>query len=599
MHRSTCAFPWRYLLTALALYSLLQVLFIGLAPIAGSTEAREAQVIETILRDGDWVLPLRNGIVPSKPPLFHWMGAGISATLGEVSEFTVRLPSHLAAVGILLMTALAAWRVARFSQTVEGTLHQERVALIAPALLAATYGFHQLASQAMVDMTFSVCVWGAIAALLWSDPEEWRTHQRISWLNRALFWALCALAMVARGPVGVALPIFLVGVTGWYLAGLRATLREGLRPSVGWLAFLIPCAWYYAAYLKGGEAFLARQLLFENVQRFVGGEKINTEAWWFYIPSLLRTTAPWGALMMVAVFRYASKARDLSYLGGCKRWALAPTVALVAGVILFSLSSGKRHSYMLPLQPFVAIQCALLFSMFLERRGLPARERLWRVAYRVEGVAACLVVLLLMSAGIGHQADWGHHPLEEIVKFACAPFTFRAGIVSLVSLAVIALLKRRDTRLPYGRLWFLIVLIMTLCVAAGNVVKGTMKSWPIMTEQLLLTVRPGDKIAVIKEAFDEYFDPIFFYARRPIAILSARDGIERCDPHTVYVAKRSWLKKNPELVPGDVTVLTTLRELKRAFEGSKGEDLDVFTCARGVHYERSLPEGVKDAMLES
>lgn len=599
MHRSICAFPWRYLLTALALYSVVQVLFLGLAPIAGSTEAREAQVIDTIIRDGDWVLPLRNGIVPSKPPLFHWVGAGISATLGEVSELTVRLPSHLAAVGILIMTGLAAWRVAQFSQTVEGELHQERVALMAPALLAITYGFHQLASQAMVDMTFSLFVWGAIAALLWSDPEEWRIHQRISWLYRALFWTMCALAMVARGPVGVALPIFLVGVTGCYLAGLRTTLREGLRPSVGWFAFLIPCAWYYAAYLKGGEAFLARQLLFENVQRFVGGEKINTEAWWFYIPSLLRTTAPWGALMIIGAILYASRSRNLSYLGGFKRWALAPTVALGAGIVLFSLSSGKRHSYMLPLQPFVAIQCALLFSMFLERRGLPARERLWRMAFRLEGVVACLVVFLLISAGIGHQVDWGHHPLEEIVKFACAPFTFRAGLVSLVSLGVIALIKRRDTRLPYGRLWFLIVLIITLCVAAGNVVKGTMKSWPIMTEQLLLTVRPGQNIAVIKDTFDEYFDPIFFYARRPITILSATEGIERCDPHTVYVAKRSWLTKNPELVPGDVTILTTLRELKRAFEGGKGEDLDVFTCARGVHYEKSLPEGVKDAILES
>lgn len=582
MHRSTCAFPWRYLLTALILYSLAQLVFIGLAPIAGSTEAREAQVVDTIVRDGAWILPLRNGIVPSKPPLFHWIGAGISTIFNEVSEFTVRLPSHIAAVGILLLTGLAAWRAAQFSQTVEGELHQERVALIAPALLAITYGFHQLASQAMVDMTFSLCVWGAIASLLWSDPKEWRTDQRISSLNRALFWTMCAMAVVARGPVGVALPIFLVGITGCYLAGLRATLREGVRPSVGWLAFLIPCAWYYAAYLKGGEPFLAKQLLFENVQRLVGGERINTEAWWFYIPSILRTTAPWGALMFVAVITYASRSRNLSYLGGFKRWSLAPTVALGAGIILFSLSSGKRHSYMLPLQPFIPIQCALLFSMFLERRGPSARERLWRMAFRAEGILSCLIVILIVGAGIGHQVDWGHHPIEEIVKFACAPFTFRAGLVSLVSLGGIALIKRRDTPLLYGRLWFLLVLIMTMCVAAGNLIKGTMKSWPIMTEQLLLTVRPGQKIAVIKDTFDEYFDPIFFYARRPITILSATEGIERCDPHTVYVAKRSWLKKKPELVPEYVTILTTLQVLQRAFEGAKGEDLDVFTCARGV-----------------
>jgi hypothetical protein len=274
-------------------------------------------------------------------------------------------------------------------------------------------------------------------------------------------------------------------------------------------------------------------------------------------------------------------------------------VALIAGVILFSLSSGKRHSYMLPLQPFVAIQCALLFSMFLERRGLPARERLWRIAYRVEGVAAGLVVLMLMSAGIGHQVDWGHHPLEEIVKFACAPLTFRAGLVSLVSLAIIALLKRRDTRLPYGRLWFLIVLIMTLCVAAGNVVKGTMKSWPIMTEQLLLITKSGQTITVIKDTFDEYFDPIFFYAHQPISILSDSKGIERCDPGTVYVARRTWILRNPDLIPGDIKRLTTLKELRRAFSGGKGEDIEVFSCSPHSRHSDHSQENLRDAAFTS
>lgn len=291
-------FPWRYLALALAVYSALQLLFLGLAPISGSTEAREAQVIDTIIRDGEWVLPLRNGIIPSKPPLFHWIGAVMSQVFGHVSELTVRLPSHLAALGVVFFSSLAAFRVARFSQTVEGELHQERVALLTPAILTLIYGFHQLASQAMVDMTFSFFVWGAIASLLLTDPEKWRSEHAISPRSRSCFWICLAGAVVARGPVGLALPTFIIGITSWFLGGLKATLREFLKPSLGWFAFLLPAAWYYAAFLQGGEAFLARQLLFENVQRFVGGEKINTESWWFYLPSLARTTAPFGLLML-------------------------------------------------------------------------------------------------------------------------------------------------------------------------------------------------------------------------------------------------------------------------------------------------------------
>src|SRR5438093_12671414 len=40
-------------------------------------EAREGLVAREMLRTGDWILPLWNGsVVPSKPPLFHWLAAG-------------------------------------------------------------------------------------------------------------------------------------------------------------------------------------------------------------------------------------------------------------------------------------------------------------------------------------------------------------------------------------------------------------------------------------------------------------------------------------------------------------------------------------------
>jgi 4-amino-4-deoxy-L-arabinose transferase-like glycosyltransferase len=593
-------FPWRYLALALAVYSALQLLFLGLAPISGSTEAREAQVIDTIIRDGEWVLPLRNGIIPSKPPLFHWIGAVMSQVFGHVSELTVRLPSHLAALGVIFFSSLAAFRVARFSQTVEGELHQERVALLTPAILTLIYGFHQLASQAMVDMTFSFFVWGAIASLLLTDPEKWRSEHAISPRSRSCFWICLAGAVVARGPVGLALPIFIIGITSWFLGGLKATLREFLKPSLGWFAFLLPAAWYYAAFLQGGEAFLARQLLFENVQRFVGGEKINTESWWFYLPSLARTTAPFGLLMLCGVLVYLRKAPSLACAGGFQRFAVAPTVALIAGVLLFSLSSGKRHSYMLPLQPFIAIQCALFFSMFLERRGLPMRERFWRYARRAEGSLIILVVTLLIGFGIAHLVDWGRHPLEDIVKFSTASLTIRVALTTLVTLLAITLMRRQGTRLPYARVWILVVLLMTIAVATGNVIKGVLKGWPLMAEQLLVVSEGSERIVVIKDPFDEYFDPIFFYVHRPIEIVSAQDEINRCSTSTIFVARRSWLESHQELIPGTAHRMTTLRELKRAFGSSpRGEDIEVFKCFSAPEHKPQLTEELRDAVLDS
>ena len=69
---------------------LLRVLFAP--PIWNRGEAREGLVVLGIVHNQQWILPLRNGELPSKPPLFHWVAASASLILGE-SDFSTRLPS--------------------------------------------------------------------------------------------------------------------------------------------------------------------------------------------------------------------------------------------------------------------------------------------------------------------------------------------------------------------------------------------------------------------------------------------------------------------------------------------------------------------------
>src|SRR2546429_4798374 len=69
----------RQVLAAAALVALAVVL--AALPIGSDVyeggEAREGLVVREMLRTGDWILPLWNGsVVPSKPPLFHWLAAG-------------------------------------------------------------------------------------------------------------------------------------------------------------------------------------------------------------------------------------------------------------------------------------------------------------------------------------------------------------------------------------------------------------------------------------------------------------------------------------------------------------------------------------------
>src|SRR2546425_9431489 len=93
----------RPVLAAAALVALAVVL--AALPIGSDVyeggEAREGLVVREMLRTGDWILPLWNGsVVPSKPPLFHWLAAG-AAPLPRAggTQHTPRAPPIVLAGG--------------------------------------------------------------------------------------------------------------------------------------------------------------------------------------------------------------------------------------------------------------------------------------------------------------------------------------------------------------------------------------------------------------------------------------------------------------------------------------------------------------------
>src|SRR5262245_47906209 len=121
-------------------------------PIATRGEAREGLVVRELVRGGDWALPRRQGKIASKPPLYHWLAAAAVRGLGW-SDAAVRLPSVLAAWVVALATFAVAVLVAR-----------RDVAWLAVGILFASWGFLRSALEARVDMLFTACVTGAIAA---------------------------------------------------------------------------------------------------------------------------------------------------------------------------------------------------------------------------------------------------------------------------------------------------------------------------------------------------------------------------------------------------------------------------------------------------
>lgn len=573
--------PWGLLGVGLVVYLVLQALCIGVPTISGSSEAREALVVDVILREDAWVLPLRNGIIPSKPPLFHWIAALVSMLSGGVSEFSVRFTSQLAAALCIALVAAVAYRLASLLQTFQGPNHARRAALLSAGILSLTYGFYIMACQAMVDMTFAACIWASLASLVYGIRSSERGSGKLSihWLARALFWLFVFVGVLARGPLGLLLPVALAGSAGLVVVGIKRTIALLSAPSIGWLAVAIPIAWYLSAYSVGGEAFLERQIFFENIKRFSGGEFVNSEVWWFYLPSLLRTTFPWGIILVCIVLSEARRTRSLSYPKERALYRWTPLVLLCVGIFLFSLSSGKRHSYLLPLLPFIALQLGIEVSSLLERGGVVVRQRLLKGARRIEVLLGCLSLVIFAALSVAVAGDLVRsRPFQEAYGAASHVLTRMGGIllgVSLISFAVI----RRALDSVCASAWLMMLVVMTTVVATGASVKGYFKGFDEMSSTWLATVGERDELAVLKQPFDEYFDPLLFYVRRPVRIIPLESAPDECRDATVYATKSAWLDAHEQLFAGSIVRVATVRERGSTYKVKADRDIVFFRCS--------------------
>jgi 4-amino-4-deoxy-L-arabinose transferase-like glycosyltransferase len=178
----------------MALLALLGLLV--LVPTLGSRdlwypdEPDVGQVAQAMYESGDWIAPRRNDLIwVDYPPMIYWAGSIASHALGGMSEFTLRLPTALAAIALVLLTCAAASR-----------WFGPRVGLWSGLVLLSFHHFAYEAQGFRPDMLFSL--W--IGAGLFSYAAG--CGERPGWGLRALGFACFGLAMLAKGPLGLLLP---------------------------------------------------------------------------------------------------------------------------------------------------------------------------------------------------------------------------------------------------------------------------------------------------------------------------------------------------------------------------------------------------------
>ena len=357
----------------------LQLTGLGRTPFHTRGEPREAVVVQDLVATGNWILPRRNASdLPRKPPLFYWLGGAAARVRGVVDEATVRLPSAaLSGAAALLLTAVVAASLTPLAGAAAGLV------------LLTSFEWLRAATAARVDMTLAFGLTLAFLGLL-------RFRQRPRLAALLLFYAGVAWATLAKGIPGLAIPLLQVGLLCAVDRSLTP-LRQ-LRPLRGGLAVLLVVgAWYAAATLQGGKAFLAI-VASENLHRIGGGggsfDVGHQHSAAYLLGSLLAGLLPW-TLLLPGVGLALWRDRATLTRTDPRLFALLWSIAVFAP---HAIAASKRGVYLLPLYPAVA----LLLGWWTERVVTGAAP-----ATATRRVAGALVWPLALLLGLLALASFG------------------------------------------------------------------------------------------------------------------------------------------------------------------------------------------------
>ena len=284
-----------------------------------------------------------------------------------------------------------------------------------------------------------------VQGLLWLGAllfalSRLRSERRVRPLLMVAFYAACALAFMAKGLPGIAIPgaaalFYLVASGRWRLLG------DGeLRVTLGVLVVcVVSLPWYVAMYVRHGAAFTNRLLIHDHINRLAAGVHGDKGGIEYFVTQIGYAMFPWIAFAPLALLAFGrlraraandDRAQAMLFLG---MW-------LLSSFVLFSAMVTKFHHYILP----AVVPAAMLIAIALGEAWGPSRPR---ATWLAGGGGVCLALgfawLFGDPRGVvpeGADADW-------VLSHGAA---WRGCLTLFIGLALTLLaradLERRETR---------------------------------------------------------------------------------------------------------------------------------------------------------
>lgn len=393
-----------------------------------SMEPRFAEAVREMIAQGQFLIPIKNGVPYIEyPPLYFWLGAA-GHLLGLPIPAAIRLPGYAA----LLLWVVWLGRLQR-------RLFPEWPPVLAPlagvALPGVLYNFFTAQSD-------SVLILGTLIAF--SGYAGARDRRGFNWE----LWAGVTLATLAKGPVGlmvtlpaIGLDIIVASVVDGATAAERMRLFRrrlaAVAPLRGMgLVLLLNAPWYIAAGLVVGWEFVRAVVVYQNFERFLVGFD-HLQPWWYYAKTIFYDLFP---LAFLFPFGIVCACRRLNRF----EWRL-PLVWSLWTLLFFSLSQSKQGKYILPAAPAIAMLALAAVTCF-GRAELAARIRRWlcRWAIFVVALFAVLVIAWLPANAPRLLHTQGFEQLREAIAA-------RPGAIVTYQWPRAAMLYELGAPLPYVR----------------------------------------------------------------------------------------------------------------------------------------------------
>ncbi len=439
LSRLSITSPLIHILVLLGLF-LPYSINLGDSSLWDANEAFYAETPREMLTTGNYLAPQFN-FQPraQKPPLTYWIIL-LSYMLFGISEFAVRLPGALAAIGMIL-----------FTYGIGRSLFGPRPALIAAVIAATTTRIFLLARKLPIDILLLFFLMGTLFFLVRAIKDK-------SANNWALAYAFAGLGFLTKGPIALIIPAgtYLI----WALWVRRFKLSE-IHLLKGLLIFLTVVApWYVLIYRAHGWTYILPFFLRDNIGRFATESLGPARGILYYFPVYLADYFPWSVLTLVALYYLWAKRRAFQYLRDLSFGLPLVWCALV--FLFFSFSKNKQEYYITPLYPVMAV----ILSSIIDRTAFSKADpdSGWRQSAWLYSYSVLAILFLALSALMPFV-------LRSFLPDSSTVLHYTPSLVLLILIVILAwnIINRRPSRCYFSLaipLWILFMLLTLIYLPA-------------------------------------------------------------------------------------------------------------------------------------